>query len=267
LYGVNVEQNKLAFDWGRFTAHDPDAVDALAAGEAVPPAPASLDDLVAARAAFLVDYQDEAYATRYRERVARVRRLEERMRGEAGALTEAVVRGYFKLLAYKDEYEVARLHTETGFLESLRSNFGDGFKLRFHLSPPLIARMDPDTGRPRKYAFGPWLVPVLRVLARMKRLRGTRLDPFGYSAERRMERRLIADYEAYLDELETTALDDERYGVAVELAALAEEVRGFGPVKARAVRSYDAKRAELLERFRAPAPASAAVGKKRASAA
>ena len=266
LYGVNVEQNKLAFDWGRFTAHDPAAVDALAAGEAAPPEPASLDDLVAARAAFLVDYQDEAYAARYRERVARVRRLEERVRGETGALTEAVVRGYFKLLAYKDEYEVARLHTETGFLESLRRNFGDGFKLRFHLSPPLLARIDPDNGRPRKYAFGPWLVPVLRVLARMRRLRGTRLDPFAYSAERRMERRLIADYEAYLDELERT-LDAARYDVAVELAALAEEVRGFGPVKAQAVQGYDAKRAELLERFRAPAPAAVAVGKKRASAA
>jgi len=267
LYGVNVEQNKLAFDWGRFTAHDPAAVEALAAGEAVPPGQASLDDAIAMRAEFLVDYQDEAYAARFRERVARVRRLDERLRGDASELTAAVARGYFKLLAYKDEYEVARLHTETGFLESLRRNFGDGFKLRFHLSPPLIARHDPISGRPRKYAFGAWLIGPMRLLARLKRLRGTRLDPFGYSAERRMERRLIADYEAFLDEIEK-GLDAEHYDVALELASLADEVRGFGPVKAQAVRRYDAKRRELLERLRAPPPAAAVpVGKTRASAA
>jgi len=267
LYGVNVEQNKLAFDWGRFTAHDPRAVEALASGEAAPAKPLRLDDLIAHRAAFLVGYQDEAYAERYRERIARVRWLEERVRGEAGALTEAVARGYFKLLAYKDEYEVARLYTETGFLESLRRNFGDGVKLRFHLSPPIFARTDPSTGRPKKYAFGRWLVGPLKLLARMKRLRGTRFDPFAYSAERRMERRLIAEYESFLDELESL-LDDGRYEVAVELAALAEQVRGFGPVKARAVEVYDAKRAELLERFRKPVRAADAIGtKKRASAA
>src|SRR5690606_2826167 len=140
LYGVTVEQNKLAFDWVRSAAHDPRAVEALASGEAAPAKPLRLDDLIAHRAAFLVGYQDEAYAERYRERIARVRWLEERVRGEAGALTEAVARGYFKLLAYKDEYEVARLYTETGFLESLRRNFGDGVKLRFHLSPPIFAR-------------------------------------------------------------------------------------------------------------------------------
>jgi len=140
-------------------------------------------------------------------------------------------------------------------------------KLRFHLSPPIFARTDPSTGRPKKYAFGRWLVGPLKLLARMKRLRGTRFDPFAYSAERRMERRLIAEYESFLDELESL-LDDGRYEVAVELAALAEQVRGFGPVKARAVEVYDAKRAELLERFRKPVRAADAIGtKKRASAA
>src|SRR5690606_26269704 len=118
------------------------------------------------------------------------------------ALADATARCYFKLLAYKDEYEVARLHTQTDFLDSLRRNFGNDFKLGFHLSPPLLSRIDPATGRPRKYQIGGWIVGPMRLLARLKRLRGTRLDPFGWSEERRMERRLIEEYEASLDELE-----------------------------------------------------------------
>ncbi len=271
LYGVNVAHNKLAFDWGRLAAHDPRAVETRAAGDAARPEPSapdeiSLDELIERRAAFLRDYQDDAYAMRYRDGVARARRLEAGLRSGGDALAEAVARGYFKLLAYKDEYEVARLHTETGFLDTLRGNFGDSYTLRFHLSPPLIARIDPNTGRPKKYEFGAWMVWPLRLLARMKGLRGTRFDPFAYSADRRMERRLLADYEAFLAELERH-LDDARYDIAVQLAALAEQVRGYGPVKAAAVRRYEEKRQELLERFRTAPPATAELRTKRASAA
>ena len=118
------------------------------------------------------------------------------MRPGSDALTEAVARNYFSLLAYKDEYEVARLYTQTGFLDSIRRNFGEDAKINFHFSPPLLAGMDPDTHRPKKYRFGPWMVPVLRVLASFRKLRGTKLDPFGYGADRRLERALIAEYEA-----------------------------------------------------------------------
>ncbi len=246
LFGVNVEQNKLAFDWGRYAAHDPEAVERLAGGsEPAADRVASLDDAIATRARFLEGYQDRAYAERYRARVEQIRALEACIAPGKKALAEAVARNYFKLLAYKDEYEVARLHTETDFLESLRRNFAGNFKLRFHMSPPLVARRDPATGRPKKYEFGPWLLPVLRLLAKLKRLRGTRLDPFGYSSERRMERRLVADYERTLDVF-SRELDARRYEVALRLLALPDGIRGFGPVKAQAVAAYEAERAGLL---------------------
>ncbi|MFO7287576.1 MAG: indolepyruvate ferredoxin oxidoreductase family protein [Gammaproteobacteria bacterium] len=258
LYGVNVEQNKLAFDWGRFTAHDPAAVEALIAGDSPATRPsATLAEAIERRVEFLVEYQDRAYADRYRRRVERIEALERRVRPGSGALTDAVARAYFKLLAYKDEYEVARLHTRPEFLAGLRRSFGEDFKLRFHLSPPLFARIDPDTGRPRKYELGGWMLGVLKVLARLKRLRGTRLDPFGYSRERRMERRLIREYEEFLDELER-GLDDSRFDLAVEIASLPQQVRGFGPVKERAVARYDEARQMLLARFRGGAREGAA---------
>ncbi|HEX7082105.1 MAG TPA: indolepyruvate ferredoxin oxidoreductase family protein [Gammaproteobacteria bacterium] len=261
LFGVNVAQNKLAFDWGRFTAHDPAAVETLAAGGRRKPVPASrsLHEAIERREAFLEQYQDRAYAARYRDRIERIRRSEQRVRPGGSALTAAVARNYFKLLAYKDEYEVARLHTETGFLESLRQHFGGDFKLRFQLSPPLIARIDPDSGRPRKYEVGEWVLGPMRLLARLRRVRGTKLDVFGYSKERRMERRLIADYERFLDRVEAE-LDDERFDLAVALAKLPDGVRGFGPVKERAVERYERERRELLERWSTAPGADEGIG-------
>ncbi|HEX5420518.1 MAG TPA: indolepyruvate ferredoxin oxidoreductase family protein [Gammaproteobacteria bacterium] len=246
LFGVNVEQNKLAFDWGRYAAHDLAAVERLA-GIADPAAEhaGSLEDVIARRERFLEDYQDRAYALRYRRRVEQIRMLEERIAPGKTDLSDAVARYYFKLLAYKDEYEVARLHTQTGFLDSLRRNFGNDFKLRFHLSPPLVARLDPSTGRPKKYAFGAWMLPLLRLLSQMKHLRGGRFDIFGYTKERRMERRLIEDYERLLDFL-VNELDRSRYSLALRLAALPDAVRGFGPIKQQAVADHDAERGRLL---------------------
>ena len=266
LFGVNVAQNKLAFDWGRFTAHDPGAVESLAAhSHRTAPPSRSLGEAIERREAYLAGYQDRAYAARYRERVERVRKAEQSARPGSTLLTDAVARNYFKLLAYKDEYEVARLHTQTEFLESLRRNFGSEFKLRFHLSPPLISRLDPDTGRPKKYEFGSWLLGPLKLLARLKRVRGTKLDPFGYSKERRMERRLIEEYEAFLDRCERE-LDDDHVDLAAALAALPDQIRGFGPIKDRAVLHYERERGDLLEGWSSAAREPAA-RTKRASAA
>jgi indolepyruvate ferredoxin oxidoreductase len=267
LFGVNVAQNKLSFDWGRYAAHDLAAVERLASGIDRPAdAATSLEEIVRRREEFLAAYQDRPYAARYRARVETIADAERRAAPNRDALTDAVARNYFKLLAYKDEYEVARLHVETDFLDSLRRNFGERFKLRFHLSPPLIARLDKSTGRPRKYEIGAWILPVLRLLARMKRLRGTKLDPFGYTRERRMERRLVAEYEQLLDLL-VLELDAVRYETALRLASLPDRIRGFGPVKQQAVDAYEAERRELLHCWADQAGAGEASAEPRASAA
>ena len=172
LYGVNVEENKQTFDWGRYTAESPEEVEQMALGvENDAKRSDSLADAIRRRVEFLEAYQDRAYADRYRERLRHIEAAEEAIAPGSRRLTEAVARNYFKLLAYKDEYEVARLHTETGFLESLRRNFGTEFKLKFHFSPPLIARNDPDSGRPRKYELGGWVL-LLRVTNRMNSIDG-----------------------------------------------------------------------------------------------
>ena len=253
LNGAAVEFNRQAFIWGRRAAHDLKAVLAL-----VGPAEArpehrrlsqSLDEVIERRIAHLTAYQDEAYASRYRALVERARRAEELANPGSTAFTEAVARSYHKLLAYKDEYEVARLYTETGFLKRIESMFEGSWKLSFHLAPPLIAETDPVSGEPRKRAYGPWMLHAFRVLARLKRLRGTALDPFGYTKDRRIERQLIRDYEALLDEL-LADLTPETLATAVELASIPERIRGFGPVKERHLTHAKRREAELLKAFR-----------------
>jgi indolepyruvate ferredoxin oxidoreductase len=268
LYGVNVTENKLAFDWGRYAAENRREVEELASGaldESVPRS-RTLAETVARRAAFLEEYQDKAYADRYRERIAQITAVETRIAPGSQRLAEAVARNYFKLLAYKDEYEVARLYTRTDFLATLRRNFGSDFKLRFHLSPPAIARRDPNTGRPRKYELGGWVLRLLRMLAPLKRLRGTPWDPFGWTAERRMERRLVGEYEQVLDRL-LAELDARRLDLAIIIAGLPDGVRGFGPIKTASVAAYDAELARLLEDWSAAAVTPAVARSARASAA
>jgi len=256
LFGRNVELNKRTFDWGRYTAAEPERVHALAQGADPTAAPSSAEELIEYRRAFLVEYQDEAYASRYRDRIDDVAAREREVAGDATALTVAAAKAYFKLLAYKDEYEVARLHTTGDFLPSLRRNFGKGFKLRFHFSPPVFAPIDPETGRPRKYEFGGWMLPILRLLAKLKRLRGTRLDPFGRTRERRMERGLITEYEQLMDEV-LSGLDAARHELAVEILGLAQSIRGFGPIKEQSVAQYRQRLDELRSRWRmAPTRAS-----------
>lgn len=248
LNGVAVELNRRALALGRLAAADPDRFQALLAergvvAEAVVP----LD--VEGRARHLVAYQDEAYAARYREFVARVAAAEAHVTPGRTALTDAVARSYFRLLAYKDEYEVARLHAGEDFRAALGRAFSGNPTLRFHLAPPSLARSR-DGAPPRKKEFGAWVLPVFALLARFKGLRGTAFDPFGRQAERRLERELIRDYERLVEQL-IGGLTPERHALAVELAALWEQARGFGHVKAAAIERLRKREATLLATWQA----------------
>ena len=264
LNGASVGLNRAAFQWGRRAATDLAALETIATPlEAVPDnrrLSASLDEVIARRVAYLTAYQDAAYAERYRALVERVRKAEADQVPGSEALTQAVARHLHKLMAYKDEYEVARLYTDTGFLERVAGMFEGEWKLRFHLAPPLIAGPDPATGEPEKRAYGQWMLRAFRLLARLKGLRGTWLDPFGRTPERRLERRLITDYETLLQEL-LTGLTAANHATAVELAAIPDRIRGFGPVKERFLHHAKTRQAELLAAFHGrsdpPAPGKA----------
>jgi indolepyruvate ferredoxin oxidoreductase len=249
INGVAGAFNARAFELGRQVAHDPAAVEALArAGETARPALESLDDIVAHRVAFLTDYQDAAYAERYRQAVARVREAEARVVPNDDSLARAAARYLFKLMAIKDEYEVARLYSGEAFRRQLAAEFESVERLEVHLAPPFLARRDPRTGEPAKRRYGPWMLRAMGVLARLKGLRGTRWDVFGMSAERRTERQLLANYEALLEQL-SGRLTAENHGVAVALASLPERIRGFGHVKERHVRVVQAEEARLRAAF------------------
>jgi indolepyruvate ferredoxin oxidoreductase len=249
LNGVAIDANKRAFEWGRAAAHDLDAVRKAAFPAQVIELKRtpSLEEVVGRRAEFLTAYQNAAYARRYQDLVERVRRVESD-RLQSTKLTEAVARYYFKLLAIKDEYEVARLHSDPAFREKVAAMFDGDYKLNFHLAPPLLAKPDPVTGKPTKMRFGPWMMGAFGALARLRFLRGTALDVFGYTEERRMERALIGEYEKLIDEL-LGKLAADSHAVAIELASLPEEIRGYGHVKARHLQEARAKQADLLARF------------------
>ncbi len=261
LNGIAVEANKKAFAWGRRAAADPATVQrAVEPAERPEPAFArTLDEIVAKRVAFLTEYQNAGYAQRYEALVRRAEAVErEKAKGFDG-LAEAVARYYFKLLAYKDEYEVARLYAEADgfFRKSLEQQFEGDYRIEFNLAPPLLAKPDKETGLPRKMRFGPWMMPAFRALAKLKFLRGTALDPFGRSEERRTERKLIQDYEATIEEI-LAGLTPDNHRLAVEIASIPDAIRGFGHVKAAHLERAKAREAELLAAFRAPAPAQAA---------
>jgi indolepyruvate ferredoxin oxidoreductase len=244
LNGNAVAANLEAFCWGRLAAVDPGAVRAAAASnlpeEAVE---ATLDEVIARRARFLVDYQDDAYAGRYRALVDLARKAERDRIGAEGAFADAVARSYFKLLAYKDEYEVARLHALPEFRAALEREFEGDFRVAYHFAPPLFP------GHPRKRRFGSWIRPVLGGLARLRRLRGTPLDAFGWTAERRRERALVGEYEAEVRAL-AARLTPANHGAAAELAALPQRMRGFGHVKERAIEELATEAAELRASLR-----------------
>ena len=259
MNGEAVPMNLSAFRYGRRAAVDPKAVEAL-----IEPRPQEQNDslklsqsfaeTVDRRAAFLTAYQNAGYSRRYRNWVEKVRTVEAaKAPGQCG-LAEAVARYLFKLMAYKDEYEVARLYSETSFLDRVKSTFdGDRLRFEFHLAPPLLARRDPETGEPKKMSFGPWMLKAFAVLAKFKFLRGTALDPFGYTAERQRERRLVSEYEQLLEEI-CERLTPNNHRFAVELAMVPEKIRGFGPVKQRHLVAAKAEEAALREQFRTGAP-------------
>ncbi|MGA8380583.1 MAG: DUF6537 domain-containing protein, partial [Stellaceae bacterium] len=263
LNGVAVEFNLGAFRWGRRAAVDPALVEARATPRtAIAPShrlSETLDQVIDRRVAFLTDYQDRAYARRYADRVGRVRAAEAAVVPGAAALTAAVARSLFKLMAYKDEYEVARLYTESDFLKRVADRFEGPYELRFHLAPPIFGDRDPRTGHLRKREFGPWMLSVFRLLAKLRRLRGTSFDIFARSPERRTERRLIGEYEGVIDEI-LGCLTPANHPIAVELASLPLEIRGFGHIKDANLARAKAKEAALRSRLRAPAatPALAA---------
>ncbi len=266
LNGEAVAVNQTAFTWGRRAAIDPPFVESLAApreaGTDARHISQTLDEMIERRIRFLTDYQNAAYADRYRGLVGRVRIAEGGRVPGTEQLSEAVARYLFKLMAYKDEYEVARLYTDGSFAKQIAASFDGDLKLEFHLAPPLLAKHDPVTGRPRKMNFGPWMMKAFDGLARFKFLRGTPFDPFGYSLERKTERRLIEDYRATVEEL-VKSLTADNHALAVEIASIPEKIRGFGPVKEKHLTAAKAEEAALLARFRAgetgaPAVAAAA---------
>src|SRR3954462_3898233 len=251
LNGVAVEFNQQSFLWGRRAAVDLERVERLAkpaagggVGGAFSPPP---DGLLERRVQLLTAYQDARYAERYRALVHRVKECEQALVGST-KLTEAVARYYAKLLAYKDEYEVARLHADGALQQKIAGMFEGDYKLVFHLSPPLLARTDPNTGEPRKLRFGAWMLPVFKVLKSLKGLRGTALDPFGHTAERRTERALIAEYESTVERL-LEKLAPANHALAVQIACIPEDIRGFGHVKTRTLAAARKKHEELMARF------------------
>jgi indolepyruvate ferredoxin oxidoreductase len=256
LNGAAVESNKQSFAWGRLAAVDPAHVSAVAVPIAQPESQrlsASVDEIIERRAVFLTDYQDAAYARRYTDFVARVRAAEQAKLPGVTTLTEAVARYYFKLLAIKDEYEVARLFTETDFAARVAEQFEGDYKFTFHLAPPLVSKMDAHTGEAKKRSYGPWMMKAFGVLAKLRRFRGAALDVFNKTAERKMERALIGEYETLLAEL-LAKLQPYNHDLAVELAQIPEHIRGYGHVKDRHVKAAKAKEAELLASFRETEP-------------
>lgn len=252
LNKVAVEANKQAFLWGRRAAYDKAAVDRVASPEPCDVAEETLDTIIEARVGFLTSYQNSAYAQRYRELVERVRKAESERVPGSDALTTGVARNLFKLMAYKDEYEVARLFTDGTFQTQLEEAFEGDFKLQFHLAPPAFAKKDPMTGHLRKKVYGQWVKPAFAILAKLKWLRGTAFDPFGYTKERSQERDLITSYEANIGTV-IKGLNGDNHRLGVEIAAGPENIRGFGHVKEASIERAVACNDALLERFLNPA--------------
>jgi indolepyruvate ferredoxin oxidoreductase len=263
LNGAAVAMNTGAFRWGRRAAHDRAAVERLVAPAdnvvSFAKLPKTLDEIVTARVQHLTGYQNVALADRYRALVERVRaaELKTARTGDSTPLAEAVARNYAKLLAYKDEYEVARLHADAAFRAQIDRQFEGDYRLKFHLAPPLFARRDPRTGHLIKQEFGSWMLPAFKGLAKLKILRGTALDPFGYTRERKVERALIEDYEALVEEL-LTGLTTDNHALAIRLASVPDDIKGYGHVKDAHLEKARRKQTELLQQWRNPEAAKIA---------
>lgn len=257
MNGVAVEANTRAFNFGRLAAENMEKVlglvkDVTGENETQDIAQ-SLDDQIQKRAKYLTDYQNAAYAQRYLQMIGHVRDAETALSPGCEKLTEAVAKSYHKLLAYKDEYEVARLYTNGSFIKDLNGTFSGKYKITFHMAPPLFETEDPATGRPKKREFGPWMLRALQILAKFKFLRGTWADPFGWLKDRREERALITEYE----ELVETVLSDlkaDNLDLAVEILSLPMDIKGFGPVKEKNISAFRKRKEELLGKWSEDTP-------------
>jgi indolepyruvate ferredoxin oxidoreductase len=249
LNAVQIDNNKAAFEWGRRCAHDLAAVQALFKAQAVIQfvKKPSVDETISKRVEFLTGYQDAAYAQQYKTFVDQVRAAEATLGGTP--LTEAVARYLFKLMAYKDEYEVARLHTDPAFTDKIAAMFEGDYKIVHHLAPPAIAKKN-NKGELIKQPFGPWVRSAFGLLAKMKGLRGGALDFFGKSEERQTERALITEYRSSIEELLKTLNADNR-ALAVDIARVPEDIRGYGHVKERHLKAARVKWQALMQRWRA----------------
>lgn len=251
MNAIAVEFNQNAFMLGRLAAHDYRQIEALlpASGNTQDPIIAKTPaQALAHRVAFLCDYQDAAYAEEFTHLVEKVIAVEKQKFPGKSELSEAVVKNYFKLMAYKDEYEVARLYTDGRFMSTIENQFDGNYHLQLSLAPPLWAKKDPVTGVPKKRQYGQWILKAFGLLAKFKRLRGTAFDPFGYMAERRMERRLIREYHHTIKDI-LDHLNPHNYDIAVKVACLPEDIRGFGHVKAAAIIQAEADKITLLKAF------------------
>jgi indolepyruvate ferredoxin oxidoreductase len=246
INGAAIEMNKQAFSWGRLAAHDLARVRSVTQfrARAATPVTRTLDETIAYRAKFLGDYQNQSYADLYRSTVAKVRRAETQASPGSSELTEAVAKNLFKLMAYKDEYEVARLYTDGAFAAKLGEKFEGDVRLKFHLAAPLLARRDKVTGHLQKKEYGGWMIHAFRLLARLKFLRGTAFDPFGYTTERETERKLIDDYLMMVDRHVAT-LKGEQIPTFARLARLPETIRGYGHIKEQSIGKAAAEKARL----------------------
>ncbi len=251
INGVSVDFNQNAFKLGRVAAHDMGRLEPLLADyiqSVTPDVAATPKQALQRRMQYLTDYQNAAWADRYRKFVDQVAAVESQKTPGQTALSEAVMRNYFKLMAYKDEYEVARLYSNGEFRNNLERQFDGDYEIAFNLAPPLITRRDPKTGKLKKREFGSSMIKGFEILAKLKGLRGTAFDIFGYSAERKMERQLIEDYRQTIGDL-LDSLNSDNYAIAVQLASQPAEIRGFGHVKEEAVAKATAEKRSLLEAF------------------
>jgi indolepyruvate ferredoxin oxidoreductase len=258
INGVGIKMNTQAFQLGRLAAADPARLAAMMKGQDTSVASKtleamSLDEIIAHRSALLTDYQNAKLAQRYRDMVTQVRNAAD-VGGFGDALPRAVAINYAKLLAIKDEYEVARLYTDGRFEKQLRDQFDGDFKVSFHLAPPTLGGAVDALGRPRKRAFGAWMMPVFRLLAKMRGLRGTPFDPFANSAHRHLERDLIAGYEKDVAHV-LSVLSPLTLDTAIEILSLPDRIRGYGPVKEKSVQDAKARYAQLAADLANPPPA------------
>jgi indolepyruvate ferredoxin oxidoreductase len=255
LNGASVDSNKRAFEIGREAAAD--AAKIIAKVTPAPKLSQTLDELIENRVQGLTAYQDAAYAARYRALVDKVRKREQTIAPGSEALSMAVARNLYKLMAIKDEYEVARLYSDTTFTKRLNAQFDGKFRIAIHLAPPLLSRRNPDTGLPEKRTFGPWMLKAMKLLAKGKKLRGSRWDIFGKTAERKAERACLADYEARMERL-LPVLTRANLALATQYANVPDTIRGFGHVKTANMKKAEAQYAELEAALASPQPMQAA---------